>query len=204
MILQNKSEAFIAFVKDLRIIIAKELDMYTQKLHPATQFPDITVKSSSDEVVSLADKQEGCDWKMVVVFRGKHCPICTKYLNKLEEFKGRLRELNVDLVAVSGDSKAQLEAHMKDLSISFPIAYGLTQHDMETLGLYISTPRSEKETDHNFAEPALFVLNENNEIHIAEIANAPFVRPDLEQLVSGLEFIRNPDNNYPIRGTYKA
>lgn len=69
MILQNKSEAFIAFVKDLRIIIAKELDMYTQKLHPATQFPDITVKSSSDEVVALADKQEGCDWKMVVVFR---------------------------------------------------------------------------------------------------------------------------------------
>ena len=40
--------------------------------------------------------------------------------------------------------------------------------------------------------------------NIAEIANAPFVRPDLEQLVSGLEFIRNPDNNYPIRGTLKS
>ena len=48
------------------------------------------------------------------------------------------------------------------------------------------------------------VVNEKNDIHIAEIANAPFVRPDLEQLVSGLEFIRNPDNNYPIRGTFKG
>jgi hypothetical protein len=47
-------------------------------------------------------------------------------------------------------------------------------------------------------------VNEKNDIHIAEIANAPFVRPDLEQLVSGLEFIRNPDNNYPIRGTFKG
>jgi len=49
------------------------------------------------------------------------------------------------------------------------------------LGLYISKPRSDKETDHNFAEPALFVVNEKNDIHIAEIANAPFVRPDCAQ-----------------------
>ncbi len=177
--------------------------MYTQKMHPATTFPDINVTLSTGESVSLTSKEEGCDWKMVVVFRGKHCPICTKYLNKLEDFKGRLREINTDLVAISGDSKQQLDKHLDDLSITFPIACGLSQSDMKTLGLYISEPRSEKETDHNFSEPALFVLNENNEIHIAEITNAPFVRPDLEQLVSGLEFIRNPDNNYPIRGTFK-
>ncbi|APD85272.1 thioredoxin peroxidase [Alteromonas sp. Mex14] len=177
--------------------------MYTQKMHPATTFPDINVTLSTGESVSLSSKEEGCDWKMVVVFRGKHCPICTKYLNKLEDFKGRLREINTDLVAISGDSKQQLDKHLDDLSITFPIACGLSQSDMKTLGLYISEPRSDKETDHNFSEPALFVLNENNEIHIAEITNAPFVRPDLEQLVSGLEFIRNPDNNYPIRGTFK-
>lgn len=177
--------------------------MYTQKMHPATTFPDINVTLSTGESVSLTSKEEGCDWKMVVVFRGKHCPICTKYLNKLEDFKGRLREINIDLIAISGDSKQQLDEHLDELSITFPIACGLSQSDMKTLGLYISEPRSEKETDHNFSEPALFVLNENNKIHIAEIANAPFVRPDLEQLVSGLEFIRNPDNNYPIRGTFK-
>lgn len=178
--------------------------MYTQKLHPATKFVDVKVTLSTGETVSLTDKQEGCDWKFIVVYRGKHCPICTKFLNKLEDYKGRLRELNIDIIALSGDNKAQLEAHLEDLSISYPIAYGLSQSDMKTLGLYISTPRSDKETDHNFAEPALFVLNSNNEIQIAEIANAPFVRPDLEQLVSGLEFIRNPENNYPIRGTYKG
>ena len=163
--------------------------MYTQKMHPATTFPDVSATLSTGETVSLTNKEEGCDWKMVVVYRGKHCPICTKFLNKLEDYKGRLREL---------------DEHLDDLSITFPIAYGLSQEDMEKLGLYISKPRSDKETDHNFAEPALFVVNEKNDIHIAEIANAPFVRPDLEQLVSGLEFIRNPDNNYPIRGTFKG
>jgi hypothetical protein len=28
------------------------------------------------------------------------------------------------------------------------------------------------------------------------------VRPELEALVSGLEWIRHPENNHPIRGTY--
>ena len=134
--------------------------MYTQKMHPATTFPDVSATLSTGETVSLTNKEEGCDWKMVVVYRGKHCPICTKFLNKLEDYKGRLRELNIDLVAVSGDSKAQLDEHLDDLSITFPIAYGLSQEDMEKLGLYISKPRSDKETDHNFAEPALFVVNE--------------------------------------------
>ena len=175
--------------------------MYTQKLHAGAKFPDIKATLTSGEEVSLSSKREECDWKMVVVYRGKHCPICTKYLNALEDFKGRLLEQNIDLIAVSADSKSQLDAHLDDLSISCPIAYGLTEDDMKALGLYISEPRSEKETDHNFAEPALFIINGEGRIQICEIANAPFVRPDLEQLVSGLAFIRDPENSYPVRGT---
>ena len=108
-------------------------------MHPATTFPDVSATLSTGETVSLTNKEEGCDWKMVVVYRGKHCPICTKFLNKLEDYKGRLRELNIDLVAVSGDSKAQLDEHLDDLSITFPIAYGLSQEDMEKLGFKEST-----------------------------------------------------------------
>lgn len=173
---------------------------YTQKIHPGATFPDIKATLSSGEQVSLNTTREGCDWKVVVVYRGKHCPICTKYLNQLEGFKQQFLDEGVDLIAVSGDSENQLNAHLEDLNISFPIAYGLSQQDMQALGLFISEPRSEKETDHNFAEPALFVINADNQVHIAEIANAPFIRPDIELLLNGLKFIRNPDNNYPIRG----
>ncbi|MCQ8849773.1 peroxiredoxin-like family protein [Alteromonas stellipolaris] len=178
--------------------------MYTQKLQPDSSFPDVQVTLSTGEAVSLSSKREGCDWKMVVVYRGKHCPICTKYLNALEDYKGRLLALGVDLIAVSADSQSQLKEHLEDLSITFPIASGLSEEDMKGLGLYISVPRSEKETDHNFAEPALFIVNQDNTIQISELANAPFVRPDLEQLVSGLEFIRDPENDYPIRGTFSG
>lgn len=72
---------------------------------------------------------------------------------------------------------------------------------MKSLGLYISHPRSEQETDHPFAEPGLYVINEHGTLQVVDISNNPFVRPDLENLVSGLEWIRK--NDYPIRGTYK-
>ncbi len=71
------------------------------------------------------------------------------------------------------------------------------------MGLYISIPRSEKETDHPFPEPGVFVINEKGQVQIADISNNPFVRPELEALVSGIAWIKNPENNYPIRGTYK-
>ena len=89
---------------------------------------------------------------------------------------------------------------MDTLAVSFPIAYGLTQQQMKQLGLYISSPRSEQETDHNFAEPAMFVVNEQGILQAVNISNAPYLRPELDVVVRGLKFIKE-QNNYPIRGT---
>ena len=119
-------------------------------------------------------------------------------------FIPRLSEGNFEVVAVSADSEDQLNAHMEKLDISFPIYHGLSIEKMQELGLYISIPRSEKETDHLFPEPGLFVINNEGNVQVVDVSNNPFVRPDLETLLNGLEFIRNPDNNYPIRGTYSS
>ena len=105
--------------------------------------------------------------------------------------------------AVSGDSKEQLAEHLDRLDVNFPLFHGLTIEQMEELGLYVSIPRSEQETDHNFAEPGLFVINSAGEVQVVDLSNNPFARPDLETLVSGLEWIRAPENNYPIRGTWR-
>ncbi len=73
---------------------------------------------------------------------------------------------------------------------------------MHALVSYISHPRSAAETDRPFAEPGLFVVNAEGKLQVVDIANAPFARPDLKSLLMGLTFIRNPENNYPIRGTH--
>lgn len=48
---------------------------------------------------------------------------------------------------------------------------------MESLGLYVSEPRSAQETDHRFPEPVLFVVNPEGELHLVDVANAPFAIP---------------------------
>ncbi len=174
----------------------------TQKPQAGSKFPDIEVTMLNGDTKSLGKPENGHDWKLVVIYRGQHCPICTKYLNQLETVKKSFYDAGVDIIAISADSKEQLESHLEEkIDIDFPIAYGLTVEQMDTLGLYISDPRSEKETDHPFAEPATFVINADGNIQIIDISNAPFARPELESLASGLSFIR--ENDYPIRGTHE-
>ena len=177
--------------------------VYTNKMHAGVEFPKIEATLLNGEVKELGVAENGLDWKMVVVYRGQHCPLCTRYLNQLALFNDALKETGVDLIAVSGDSKEQLQSHMERLDVNFPIAYGLTLEQMTQLGAYISDPRSEQETDHPFAEPALFVINEKGSVQVVDYSNNPFVRPELQALVNGLRWIRDPSNNYPIRGMHK-
>ena len=128
--------------------------------------------------------------------------MCTRYLNQLEGFVAELAEIGVDVAAVSGDSPEQLARHRDKLDVTFPLFHGLSVAQMKELGLYISDPRSPQETDHPFSEPGLFVINEHGTLQVIDISNNPFVRPELKTLVSGLRWIRDPENNYPIRGTH--
>ena len=177
--------------------------MKTEKLHAGAEFPPLSAYDSDEKLVDISKPAGGSDWKMVVVYRGRHCPLCTKFLNGLSGFRQRLLDIGIDVAAVSADSKEQLNEHMERLDVNFPLFYGLSLEQMQNLGVYISIPRSEKETDHSFAEPGLFVINGSGSVQVVDISNNPFARPDLEVFVSGLEWIRAPENNYPIRGTYR-
>lgn len=177
--------------------------MSSDKFKPGDIFPKLELQTINGGQINLGEPQARFDWKMVVVYRGKHCPLCTRYLKELERLKEKLQKIGIDIIAVSADSESQATAHLAELEISYPVAYGLSIKEMQQLGLYISHPRSDQETDHPFAEPGLFVINDNGQVQVLDISNGPFVRPELKVLLSGLEFIRNPENDYPIRGTYE-
>lgn len=176
------------------------------KLVAGDAFPTLVVPDASGQRRDISKPVTQADWMMVVVYRGQHCPLCTRYLNEIESMAKELAGIGVELAAVSGDSVEQLAQHQEKLQVSFPIYHSLSIEQMKTLGLYISDPRSPQETDHPFPEPALFVINEKGQLHVADFSNNPFVRPELKTLVSGLAWIRNPENNYPIRGmrSYEA
>lgn len=172
------------------------------KLAAGGKLPDITLPKLGGGTMTLAQPENGNDWRMVVVYRGKHCPICTRYLRDLNAYLHELNAIGVDLVAISGDPEEKARDQMDLVAPNYDIGYGLTLDQMRALGLYISHPRSPKETDRPFAEPGIFVINDKGTLQVTEIANGPFVRPEMGLLVGGLKFIRNPQNNYPVRGTH--
>jgi len=174
----------------------------TSKLAAGGTFPDITLPKLGGGAMTLAQPENGNDWRMVVVYRGKHCPICTRYLRDLNAYLPALNAIGIDLVAISGDPEDKARDQMELVLPDYGIGHGLTLDQMRALGLYISRPRSPQETDRPFAEPGIFVINAEGRLQVAEIANGPFVRPDMDLLVGGLKFIRDPQNSYPVRGTH--
>ena len=170
----------------------------TSKLHPGQKFSPLTFKQLDGPDYTFGDTGK---WQALFVFRGQHCPICKTYLGKLEAKREAFAKLGIEVAAVSADREAQTRVTASASNPGFPLLYGMDMETMQRLGLFISEPRSAEETDHRFPEPALLVINAEGALHIVDVSNAPFVRPDLDTLVGGLGFIIA--KNYPIRGTHR-
>ena len=151
--------------------------MTTPKLQAGDAFPSVAATTLDGNVRDLSKPAGDADWMMVVVYRGRHCPMCTRYLKALSPFVDELARIGVEVAAVSADSAEQMRRHQDQLGepVAFPMYWGLSVEQMKALGLYISEPRSEQETDHPFAEPGLFVVNEEGTLQVVDLSNNPFV-----------------------------
>jgi len=147
--------------------------MSARKIEAGSAFPRYTLPKVGGGMLELGRPQGENDWQMVVVYRGKHCPLCKIYLDKLEDIKGKMAELKIDVVTVSGDPQEKAERQVAEGNLTIPCAYGLSIEQMQSLGLYISRPRPPKETDRPFPEPGLFVVNAEGNVQVVDISNAP-------------------------------
>ena len=138
-------------------------------------------------------------WFLLVVYRGKHCGRCKKYLNNLEAMQSDWRELGFNMLVVSADSVENANSDKNEYGWTFDMACELSESDMQRLGLYISDPLTPEETDRRFAEPAVFCIRPDNTVQIAAISNGPSARPDLTELLDGMQF--TIEHNKPARGT---
>tara|TARA_R110002094_G_scaffold1589_10_gene6940 strand:- start:50 stop:565 length:516 start_codon:yes stop_codon:yes gene_type:complete len=137
-------------------------------------------------------------WSILFVYRGKHCPRCKRYLNKLDAaLAGWIAKM--DVIVVSADTQEKALADREEFGWSFDLCYGMTEAQMRDLGLYVSDPLSEAETNTRFAEPGTFAMRPDGTLMLVDISNGPASRPDLEELLDGMIF--NIDNNRPVRGT---
>jgi peroxiredoxin len=166
------------------------------KLLAGSEFPLLSLPKVGGGEIKIGGNG---GWQMLVVYRGKHCPQCRKYLKVLGGLLDDYQAAGVAVAVASGDPKEKAEAEVVEESWRFPVGYGLSPDQMRRLGLYISNPRSPEETDRPFPEPGLFVINPEGRAQIIDISNAPWSRPDLGNILNGVKTIK--ERNYPIRGT---
>jgi peroxiredoxin len=167
-----------------------------EKLPAGSLMPPISFASVDGGNLNIGG---GGRWQMLVVYRGKHCPICRSYLKTLDGLLDQFNEAGIEVAAVSADTKDKAETEASEEGWRFRLGYDLSQEQMRSLGLYISEPRSPQETDRPFPEPGLFVVNPEGKVQIVDVSNAPFARPELGAILRGLKFIQ--EKQYPIRGT---
>lgn len=137
-------------------------------------------------------------WRMLVIYRGRHCGLCRKYLAQLNAMHGRFQRGEIDLFALSADPRERALAQVEEGKLAFPVAHGLSLEQMRALGLYVSPPE-QGPVAWPFAEPAVFVINPAGVTQVANVSNAPFARPDPEALLEGIESARK--DGAPIHGT---
>lgn len=169
----------------------------TMKLAAGSAFPPVTITRLGGGHVAPAT---GEDWRLLVVYRGRHCPLCKAYLKTLDAMLEDFAAAGVAVSVASADPEEKAAADAAEHGWRFPVGFGLTVEQMQSLGLYVSAPRSPQETDRPFPEPGLFLINPAGEVQIVDVSNAPFARPDLGAILRGVKLIQ--DRAYPIRGTH--
>lgn len=169
---------------------------HATKLTAGARFPDISVPRLGGGTIAPGS-MEG--WRLLVVYRGRHCPLCKPYLSGLERLTEEFAQADVAVMAASADTAEKAAADVAEFGWRFPLGHDLSVPQMRELGLYISTPRSVQETDRPFAEPGLFLINPEGTLQVTDISNAPWARPDLAAIARGARRIQ--EVGYPIRGT---
>jgi len=94
----------------------------TRKLEAGGAVPAIAVPKVGGGEIAIGNTGA---WQMVVVYRGKHCPICRSYLKGLDGLYDQFRAGGTEVVAVSGDPKEKAESEAAEEGWRFPIGYGI-------------------------------------------------------------------------------
>ncbi|MGJ8611662.1 MAG: redoxin domain-containing protein [Octadecabacter sp.] len=159
--------------------------------------PAISVPQLGGGTMNIGGATEG--WTLFIVYRGRHCGRCKNYLNTLESMKADWEKAGFTIKIVSADTQERATMDIEEFKWSMDVGYGLSVEQMGTLGLYVTDPTNNGDAIARFAEPGIFCIDPDGNIVVAAISNAPSARPDLAQLLDGMQF--TIANNLPFRGT---
>ncbi|TXD49231.1 peroxiredoxin-like family protein [Polaribacter sp. IC073] len=166
-------------------------------IKPREKAPELTINLVNDTQWSLQE-QKTTNFTLIVFYRGKHCPVCKKQLEELQNKVNNFKERGVNLIAISANTEEIAKETYKDWNVKdLPIGYGLTMEEARKWGLFISNGISDKEPK-QFTEPGLFLIDKEGKVYWESIQSMPFGRPEFKDVLNGIDYILK--EGYPARG----
>ena len=165
-------------------------------IKPREKATELSIKLVNDTVWKFSE-QSAENFVMIVVYRGKHCPVCKKQLEELQKKLDKFTERGVNVIAISSDTEKVAKETYDEWEISnIPIGYEFPIEEARKWGLFISEG-IKKEPKH-FTEPGLFLLKPDGTMYWESIQSMPFGRPPFNEVLGGIDYILKED--YPARG----
>ncbi len=121
---------------------------------------------------------------LLVFYCGRHCPICRRWLGKLERLVARFAELGVGVIALSCDAREDAERAKSEWKLAeLRVGYGLDPEDVRKAGLYLTDEGGRLRT-----EPAILAVKpEDGTLYAAWAQSQPHARPRFAEVLSAVE-----------------
>jgi peroxiredoxin len=167
-------------------------------IKPRKVLPEISFPLVNGGEWSLNEVEKADFLTLLVFYRGYHCPVCKSYIPQLNKLVNQFKDLGVQVIAASSDSKEKAAQTVQEWELDkLKVAYGLSIEKAREWGLFVSHAIKDEEPE-TFSEPGLFLIKPDKTLYAAAIQTMPFSRPNLNELLQSLQFIKQ--NDYPARG----
>ena len=162
--------------------------MYPQKAEDISpllvgeKIPIAMLMNASGKTVDL-NKMVSEKPTILIFYRGGWCPYCSKQLSGLQEISGDLEKMGYQLIAISTDAPAGLQASMDKENLKYTLLSDADLSISKKFGIAFKAPKGYwdllpkstggKNVDLLLPVPSVFILSKTGEI------NFEYINPDI-------------------------
>jgi peroxiredoxin len=153
------------------------------RLSNGDSFPVLAVDTVDGRRLSLPAELAG-SFAVVLLYRGAFCPYCNAQLAGFARANGALRELDVQVAALSVDDRPTSAALVEKLRLPFPVGYGADADAVaKVTGAYVNeTPRHLQTTG--------FILDPNGRVITAVYSSGAIGRLVADDVIGFIRYVK--------------
>lgn len=184
---------------DTELMAMNDINLSDNYRRTGSPVPPLTFDLLSGGHWSSQGKLDGT-FTLLTIYRGMWCGHCKHQLSEFNRLQQAFKKRDVDVVAVSADTKERAQSTVKELSLSsLKIGFELPIEAARGFGVFVSKQVKAVEMP-LFCEPASFLIKNDGTLFSAWIASNAFARTEPKDILDYIDFVSEKSDR-PPRGS---